>query len=304
MIGISTSWKSSAVDNGVELFKAIQRLPVPAVELEYRITNEMFQQLRGLLKSSDIMVASIHNFFPLPPILPRSSASGDLFLLSSPDKEEREQAVKWTLHTFECANDMEAGAVVLHCGKIDMEPEMDALYRYLEKGMMQSEEAQEFVSRKIFEREQKKAKHFDALLFSLEKLIRSAERHNILLGLENRAHYHELPGPDEFAIIFNEFTGAPLRYWHDVGHAHLNEALTFSNQKSLLEQYGDQLIGFHYHDVQGRKDHLPPGEGSVDFAALKPYLKEDTIRIMELMAGLDEAEVLKGLEFLRESGLA
>jgi sugar phosphate isomerase/epimerase len=224
--------------------------------------------------------------------------------LSSSDREEREQAVKWSLRTIECAHDMEAGAVVLHCGKIEMEPEMDALYHYLDKGMMESEEAQELVSRKLSEREQKKPKHFDSLLFSLESLIKSAEKYDIFLGLENRAHYHEMPGPDEFDVIFNQFRGAPLRYWHDVGHAQMNEALTMTTQQSLLERYGDQLIGIHYHDVNGRKDHLPPGEGSVDFSALKPYLKEDTIGIMELMAGFDDADILKGFEFLRASGIA
>jgi len=44
----------------------------------------------------------------------------------------------------------------------------------------------------------------------------------VLLGLENRYHDHELPGPDDFKVIFDKFKGAPVGYWHDTGHAHAN----------------------------------------------------------------------------------
>lgn len=303
MLGISTSWKSTELDNGEALFQAVQRLQVSQLELEYRVTPAMFQQMRELLKKSEIEVVSIHNFFPIPPIVTRSMASGDLFLLSSPDREERERAIKWTTRTIECANDLEARAVVLHCGRIDMEGEMETIYRYLERDMIESEEAQEFISAKLSQREAKKPKHFDALLFSLEKLIKAAETQNIYLGLENRYFYFELPGPDDFELLFKEFDGAPLRYWHDVGHARVNEALSFVSQEELLKRYAGRLMGMHFHDVEGHNDHLTPGSGSIDFAALKPYLKDDMIGIMELRPGVPDVEAEEGLEFLRSQGI-
>jgi len=303
MLGVSTSWKANELSNGERLFQAIERLQIANVELEYRITDLMFHQLRPLLKKSGIKVLSIHNFFPIPSMIPRSRASGDLFLLSSTDREERNQAVKWTLRTIECANAVEAGVVVLHCGRIDMVPEMETLYQYLENDMIESEEAQEFIQHKLAERERKKPKHLDSLLFSLERLATAAEAYNVLLGLENRYSYFELPGPDEFEILFREFAGAPLRYWHDVGHAQVNEALSFISQEALLKRYADHLVGIHYHDAKGLTDHLPPGKGSVDFASITPYVKEDTIGIVELKPGTPDEEVREGLEYLRDQGI-
>ena len=303
MLGVSTSWKSTELNNGEALFNSIQRLNVAEVELEYRVTDLMFHQMRDLIKKSDVRVVSIHNYFPVPPVVERSMAGGDLFHLSSPDRDERTQAIKWSLRTIECANDLEAGAVVMHCGRVEMEPELDTLYQFLEKDRIDSDEARDFISRKISEREQKKGKFLDALMFGLEPLIKAAEAYGVLLGLENRYFYHELPAPDDFEMLFIEFSGAPLRYWHDVGHAQVNETLSFVTQEALLKRYADHLIGVHYHDVKGREDHLPPGQGTVDFTAIKPHLKENTIGILELKPGTPDRDVAQGLEVLRDQGI-
>jgi len=303
MLGVSTSWKSTELDNGKELFNSIERLSVLEIELEYRITDLMFHQMRSLVKKSDIQVVSIHNYFPVPPVVEKSMASGDLFYLSNPDKDQRAQAVRWSLRTIECANDMEAGAVVLHCGRVEMEPELGTLYHFLDEDKIDCDEAREFISGKIAERERKKPQYLDALMFGLEPLIKAAEAHNVLLGLENRYFYHELPGPDDFEMLFSEFNGAPLRYWHDIGHAQVNESLSFVTQEALLKRYADHLIGVHYHDVKGREDHLPPGQGKVDFTAIKPHLKDNTIGILEVKPGTPDLEVMQGLEVLRNQGI-
>lgn len=303
MLGISTSWKSAAVTCGEELFTAVRRMDVSCLELEYRIPDIVYSQLRPLLKKSDVRVVSLHNFCPLPPMVTRSMASGDLFLLSSPDHEERAEAVKWTLRTLECANDLEAQAVVLHCGRIEMDHGIQIIHDYFDRGRIESEQAQEFIQAKVALREEKKTKYLDALRFSLEKIARAADSLHIRIGLENRCAYFELPGPDDFELLFTEFDGAPLYYWHDAGHAGVNEALTLGTQEGLLKRYADRLLGIHFHDVDGRRDHLPPGKGTIDFGAIKAQLKEDVIGIMELKPGTADKEVREGISFLREQGL-
>jgi sugar phosphate isomerase/epimerase len=54
-----------------------------------------------------------------------------------------------------------------------------------------------------------------------------------------------------------------------------------------LESLRDRLYGFHVHDVQfpGR-DHCAPGTGMIDFAALKPLVKPEHIKVFELSPGL------------------
>jgi len=303
MLGISTSWKSTAVTRGAELFAAVRQMDVSCLELEYRIPDIVYAQLRPLLKKSDVRVVSLHNFCPIPPAVKRSMASGDLFLLSSPDHDERAEAVKWTLRTLECANDLEVQAVVLHCGRIEMDHGIQIIQDYFDRGDIETAAAQDFIRTRLQLREEKKAKYLDALRFSLEKIARAADSLHIRIGLENRCGYFELPGPDDFELLFAEFDGAPLYYWHDVGHAGVNEALTLGTQEALLKRYANRLLGIHFHDVDGRRDHLAPGKGTIDFSAIKAHLKEAVIGIMELKPGTADEEVKAGISFMRERGL-
>jgi sugar phosphate isomerase/epimerase len=298
MLSVSTSWVSSSCEDGPSLLAAMDKAPVECFELEYRITDPIYRSLRSTLPKSGRRVVSVHNFFPLPPFVPRLRASGDLFLLSDLDREERQCAVRWTTHSIECANDLEAGAVVLHCGKVEMDAQYSVARRYFDQGAIRSEEAQAFLASKMAERELKKRRHLDALLASLDRLLAVAEKHQVRLALENRAHYHELPGPGEFDEIFAEFDGAPLGYWHDVGHAHLHQVLTLAEPHALLNQHAERLIGIHLHDARGLDDHLPPGQGEVDFHVIRSFLKDDTLRVVELKPGTKPEQLREGVEHL------
>jgi sugar phosphate isomerase/epimerase len=62
----------------------------------------------------------------------------------------------------------------------------------------------------------------------------------------------------------------------------------------------NDLAGFHIHDVEfpGR-DHRPPGKGGVDFAALKPFVKPEHIKVLEMSPSLSREEVLEGAAHIR-----
>ncbi len=302
VLSLSTSWASGRCDTGDDLLRAIERQQIAGVELEYRITEKMFRQMRGPLKQSGLQVTSIHNYFPHPADMDRKQASGDLFLLSAPDPDERKRAINATARSIEHANDMEAKVIILHCGHIEMNPEKDRLREYFTRGRIDTEEAQTFIARKLAEREGVKGKFVDALLDSLDRLIRVAERENIVMGLENRAHYDELPGISEFETIFREFRGGPVAYWHDTGHAHSQEVLTILPRGALLNAYGEQLVGFHLHDAAGFHDHQPPGQGDIDFDLLKPCLKPETLRVIELKPGTAAEDVAETIRFFRKNG--
>jgi sugar phosphate isomerase/epimerase len=177
---------------------------------------------------------------------------------------------------------------------------MQVFYRFFSSKRLDSKEAQAFIRKKLAERDRHKPEHLENLLYSLDRLLPVAEKQGVLLGLENRYHYHELPGLDDFGEIFAKFKGAPIGYWHDTGHAHANETLGLIPKNFLLQTYGNRLIGIHLHDAVGLDDHLPPGAGEIDFQALKPYLKSDTIKVIELKPGIPAAEVLEGIRFVRE----
>jgi sugar phosphate isomerase/epimerase len=67
-----------------------------------------------------------------------------------------------------------------------------------------------------------------------------------------------------------------------------------------LQSYSDQLIGIHLHDAVGLDDHIPPGSGEIKFKALKPFLKTDTIKVIELKPGIPGSEVKVGIRFIHE----
>ena len=300
MLALSTSWISTKIDDAQVLLQTLERLPISGIELEYRISEATFQQMRGLLQNSRLKVVSVHNFFPKPEVQPAARASGDFFMLSSLDTDERRRAVQWTQKTIEHAAEFGARAVVLHCGRVEMKRELDRLYEYYNSHQIRSKAAQDFISRKLSERDRLKPPHMESLLLSLESLGKDAEKHGILLGLENRFYYDELPTLDDFGQIFSRLDGSPVGYWHDTGHAHVNEHLTIIQPDSLLTNYADKLIGVHIHDAIGLEDHLAPGTGEIDLKGLPAYLKSDTLKVIELKPQVKESDVIRGIHFIRK----
>lgn len=300
MIALSTSWKSKQCRDGNRLVQAVTDAGFEGIELEYRIDASMFHQMVPALKRSGLKVVSVHNYFPIPPILARSKGGGDLFLLSHPDKEERLAAIKWTTRTIQHAGDLGALAVVLHCGRVEMTHAMEMIREYFNTGRIATEEARTFMNRKLQQRDRIKPKYMDSLRFSIDRLIPLAEKYHINLGLENRYHYHELPGPDDLEVLFSEFNGSPLGYWHDTGHAHANEKLGILAGGEMLKRYADDLVGIHIHDAIGLEDHLAPGKGEVDFEAVRPHLSKDVPVVVELKSGTPKSDVASGLRFVRK----
>lgn len=296
--GISTAW---ATKNGLEdpegFLGVLERLGLRGLELDFRVTRRFLEGLRPHLRAQEAVVLSLHNYCPVPEVLPEGKASGDAFNLASPDWEERREAIRWTMRTLEVASDLEAEAVVLHLGYIpDLSDRLHDLYR---KGKLTRELLQGYLK----ERREKAQRPFDALLKALEPILKRAEALGVRVGVENRYYPNEFPLPEEAERIFMEFEGAPIGYWHDVGHAHAMEKLGIIGQRELLERFRDSLLGVHIHDAQGLKDHRPPGQGEVDFEALRELLPEGAIRILEVHPPAEEEEILEGLAFLREKGL-
>jgi len=297
MLGISTCWWHNRTDRGEEIINDILSLGLQGVELEYRVSETLYQQMRPRLKT-DLKVLSIHNYFPRPEELGIVKGSGDLFLLSSTDKEERLRAVKYSIRSMDYADDMEAKAVILHLGRVDMPnptPKFSELYNGEKR---ERSEALAFMKRQRLVREARDQKNLDAVLFSLDKLNREAERRGIFLGIENRYHFHEIPDFEEIGIILKQFKGGCIRYWHDVGHAGAQENMGIIRQEDLLKTYSDMLIGVHFHDVKGLSDHLAPGQGEMNYEEMEPYIQSPHIKILEVHPRVEREDLVKGIKCL------
>jgi len=304
MIGLSTSWLTERPDmTGPNVIEEIVSLGFRAVELEYRITEPMFREMRPLIRREKLKVSSLHNFFPLPDDVPTSRASGDLFVLSSPDEGERDRAVEKTIRTIETAQSLGALAVVLHLGRVNMEPEYDRLHAFFRDKVLDSPEGKRFLEDKLKERRKKRGPYLESVLHSLDRLNREAEDRGVVLGVENRYHYHEIPDFEEIGHILGRFSGGSVCYWHDVGHAHVQERLGFLEPGALLRSYGSMLIGVHLHDAFGTDDHRAPGAGEIDFLALGKSIGSAHIRILEVHKKSSREELLRGRDMLERIGL-
>ena len=299
MTALSTAFFQIQPDtDGNDLIAVIRDLPVTGVELDYRLPAPLYHQICPALRKAGIPVTSLHNFCPLPLEFLDTGGSGDLFSLSDTRREERQEAVKRTLQTIDNAHDLEAGAVVLHCGRVAMPAETRQLCGRFRQENPLSEATRRWLEEKIAARDRLKPAHIDALCFSLEKLLRAADQREVLLGLETRYHYHELPGPEDFRPLLQKFEGAPIGYWHDTGHAFVNEQLGLTAEGGLLQNLADRLIGIHLHDAQGLEDHLPPGSGQIDFKVFAAHLASGALPVMELRPGTPVEAVRDGLVHL------
>ncbi|MCC5909610.1 MAG: sugar phosphate isomerase/epimerase [Clostridiaceae bacterium] len=86
----------------------------------------------------------------------------------------------------------------------------------------------------------------------------------------------------------------------DTGHAH---ALGKSQLITWVESYGQHLQYIHLHDNNGEQDqHLPLGEGTIDFQVFFAKLKEiqyDSVMICEIFGEIESQQKnLKQLEIL------
>jgi sugar phosphate isomerase/epimerase len=153
-------------------------------------------------------------------------------------------------------------------------------------------------------RQASRRKNLDAVLRCLDKLNRVAEDNGILLGIENRYHFHEIPDFEEIGLILKRFEGGRVGYWHDIGHARVQENLGILRPNQLLEAYSEQTIGIHIHDVRGLTDHLAPGQGDIDYGEIRAYITSSVPQILELDAGrVTRKDLTEGIRLMRSSGL-
>ncbi len=294
-MGISTSVAATVAGTADEMMSVLSAAGAEALELDYRLRPDVLRALIPALRSARIPVLSVHNFCPIPAVLSGASGGGDLFSLSDRDADRRNEAVRWTLRTLETASEVEAPAVVLHCGLMDVDPEEEMIRDRYPSGQLDTDAARQWIAEKREWLRHLKPPYLDRLFFSLDRLIPAAERYGITLGLENRYHYYELPTVEDFGTLFRRFDGAPLGYWHDTGHAHAAQQLGIKRAHEMLDELRDRMVGVHLHDARGLEDHLPPGEGEVDFKGLFDRYAGDGLLVMELKPGTDPEVAASGL---------
>ncbi len=297
MLAISTMWNALKQPDGASLFDELKDLGFEVIALSRHLTLEQIQQLKPLFREiGQKPPCIIQNFCPILPGTPQAEAENDIILLSSLNNDERKEALRRTIQTMELAVEMEVPTVVLRLGEVDTYDRsylMTDLYDYGEREF-------EAFSKKVTEatewRKRKQAKHRDAVLRSLDELNERALKMELRITIENQPHYYQIPNFDEIELLFNEFYGSPMHYWHNVGHAALQEKLGLCWSHEWIEAYSEHIIGITLYDLQELDPYHPPGTGDIMWHALSAQLPSDTLKVIEICHG-DAEEVREAREF-------
>lgn len=280
------------------MLEEIRSMGFDYAELSHGIRISLLPGVFDAVDAGVIKISTLHNFCPLP--IGITHAAPNIYKFTSLDRRERENAVRHTLKTIETAERVGAQLVVLHMGCIEMKDYTDKLVDMVGAGLKESPKYEKLCMEVVDKRESKKEKPSEAAAELLRLFEQEAGKRGIKLGVENREALEEIPFETDFTFFFREFGDGVVRYWHDTGHAQIKHNLGFIDHAMHLENLAEHLHGFHVHDVQfpGR-DHCAPGTGMIDFAALKPLVKPEHIKVFEMSPGLSAEEVLQGVRHLK-----
>jgi sugar phosphate isomerase/epimerase len=281
------------------MLREIRELGFDHAELSHGTRLGLVPGILAAVDAGEIKISSLHNFCPLP--IGVNHSAPNLFQFSDERPRERDLALKHTLKTLEFAARVRAPLVVLHSGSIEMKNYTDKLLEMAARGDRESDKYRKLCAELDEKREAKKEKFMERTVESLQRILPAAETQGVKLGVENRQALEELPIDSDYAFLFREIPSPNLVYWHDTGHAQIKENLGFIHHALQLESLSDRLAGFHIHDVQfpGR-DHCAPGKGSVDFAALKPMVKPDHLKVFEFSPSLSADDARAGVDHIKK----
>ena len=300
-IGLSTSWLSWRVRDVDKMIDEIKSYGFNFIELDFGLSKSDLERFITHVENNNIVVSSVHNFCPFPKGVESKLPLPDVLDISHKDPEMRNRAVTQTMVTIDYAKRLGAKAVVMHSGEIPVKNRTKKLIELLENDKVESNKFSRVKAKLFREREKYREEYSAYTLESYEKVNDYAVKNDILIGVENRYYAHQIPNLEEMELILNTFKGGNLRYWHDVGHAQLNDNLKIFYHEEYVNAFKDKIVGIHIHDIVRSSDHRAPGTAIFDFTRIMPFLQNNNIiKIIEVHHPTSPSELRYGLKFITE----
>ena len=278
---LSTNWCNRRIESGEEIAEKAKALGFDALELGFHTT---MQQVQGFRAKLDVMpVGSVHAFCPVPISAPQGYP--ELYQLADFDDEMRAMARIHVKRNVEFAASMGADAVVLHAGRV------------MCRGLLKRWDMKRRVKRG--------AKMVEVFKRELEQIVPVLEKNKVTLGLENLPYLEGFPSEWEMKDLVGDW----VKPWFDTGHDYVRqtEGWKEGGPRFCAAADGGEAdaqkrvppVGLHINDSNGGDDHLPPGEGKIDFAALKPQAEQARHLVFEPHSDVTEEALQNGLAHIK-----
>jgi sugar phosphate isomerase/epimerase len=305
-LSFSTSWNWRLAKTGNELIDQIMALGFDTVELNYKVTQQMYSEIYDRVERKEVTISSVHNVFPF---IEDKDYDTDSQLLGYKDKDKRQKALEYTKRTIHYAAMLGAKAVVIHPGEVPVEPERnyDRLLKNLyQEGKKEDREYKVLFDEMLEYRNRQNMSYISLIKDSLEELNNYIEQknYNICLGIENRAMCCQIPDFKEANFLLEQLKGLPVYFWYDIGHGIMMENLGLFCNIEEAYKIKDKIIGVHIHDAQGVDDHFAPYTFEDNLDKFIDIIKEVPIKVLELGVKNKSEDIIRGTKMLyRKLGL-
>ncbi len=307
---LSTNWCNRRLTSGEEIVDCALSLGFDELELGFHTTTE---QVAGFTRRRDEMpIGSVHAFCPVPLSAPQGYP--ELYTLASPHEDARALARFHIEKNIAFAAEMGAETVVLHAGRVAFNSfwnrrfDSGVLRAALQKvgGDVTNKTYQKLLTRAQARRTARGKRMLEIFTKELETLVPTLEKHHVTLAFENLPYLEGFPNEAEIASLLKTFADGPIRAWFDTGHHRVREMHRWlATEEGALNplEPGDGVVpfaGLHLNDVVDfDDDHLAPGEGKVDFAALAPLARAVRHVVFEPGCRVSTEALARGLAHIR-----
>ena len=297
-VSLSTMWAKGRFSHMAEFATKAKELGFTHIEANASISPQMLSELI----EATVPISSIHS--PCPAVMSYRGIPISSLSLSSLGENERMEAVSFTKKTIDVAASVRARAIVLHMGEVPIDLSLqNRLYNLHDGGHAQTKEYSQAKEELVYQRISHALPYLDAARKSLQELSQYSQQKGIMLGLETRFHFNEIPNMDEMAELLNEVSENLVGYWHDVGHAEVQQQLGFSLHEEWLSRFKDRMVGIHLHDIIGISDHQAPGKGNMNWEMVAKYLPPGIVKVCEIGEWNDEEQMQGVVNLLHKKGI-
>ncbi len=297
MLAFSSCWNNSRHTDGESMIEEIVDLGFSNIELSHGMTVAKLPGIRKAYQRGLFTCSGVHNYFPAP--VEVMIDAPDAYEFTSHRPFDRQRAMDMSLKTLEIAAEFKARYLVLHMGSVPLNSKdwTKPLTRTVADG---GQRDPAYIKQKLaFVRKREKVGplYYHRAIEALETLAEKAAKVGVVLAIESRSRFEDMPTEREMLAMQAHFADHPaVGYWHDFGHVQLKHNLGLLDHLEWLEKISPHLIGGHVHDVQWpARDHRTPFSGTLDYAALLKHFPAGCPLIWELSPTRETAEIRAAL---------